>query len=105
MHQEDYQIRCKINNMRIPAEHWFVGKSGVYLDFSVQPLREPDEKTGDTHSISIYDPQSNAKTYIGRGRLVPLERKIATPDQLPPRMTDDSGIEDAKIVNDENDQQ
>lgn len=105
---KNYVIKCKIDNMKIPAEKWFVGKKSVSLSFDVTPRREPDEY-GRTHSIHIYDATSNSKIYIGEGTIKVFDNSNVDRTKLPPTIPGEplaeSGapeplISDAQVVQD-----
>lgn len=106
---KNYAIRCRIDNMKIPPDKWYIGKKSVSLSFDVTPRLKTDEY-GRTHSISIYDPVSGSKIYIGEGTIKVFETGSVDKTKLPPVVPGqmqaespdpDPLISDAQVIQDE----
>ncbi len=61
-------IKGKINLSKIPSERIRETCKGTIVEVDIAELRTPDIK-GNTHSIFIYNHETDTKIYLGSGKL------------------------------------
>ena len=81
------KIIITIDTTKLPAAAFFTGNNSgkKYLQVEVAERQGGADQYGKTHTVSVWEKQTQQRVYVGDGKLVQVERKQGSPadDDLP----------------------
>ena len=82
------KIIITIDTTKLPAAAFFTGQNSgkKYLQVEVAERQGGADQYGKTHTVSVWEKNSQERIYVGDGRLVQIERRQDAP--TPPRNDD-----------------
>lgn len=88
------KIIVTIDTTKLTAAAFFQGSNSgkKYLQVEVAPRLGGADDYGKTHTVSVWDKQTQQRIYVGDGKLVNIEQRQASPQAPAPAQEEDNDL-------------